>query len=65
MRKTEFQEENCSEDWEQTFLSAYLFRLIFFFWPFFFRGKVVLCITFVVISFFLVGKQCYVLAYSN
>ena len=54
MRKTEFQEENFSEDLEQTFLSVYFL---------FFGGKVVLCTTFVVI-FFLAGKQCYVLAYS-
>ena len=40
-------------------------KLFFFglFSSFFFGGKVVLCITFVVISF-LAGKQCYVLAYS-
>ena len=58
MRKTEFQEENFSEDLEQTFF--FFFSVYFLF----FGGKVVLCITFVVISFFLAGKQCYVLAYS-
>ena len=46
MRETEFQEGNFSEDLEQSYFFFGLFSF------FFFHGKVVLCITFVVISFF-------------